>query len=357
MSQPGPEGWILPLTSFRFSLVQNIKRDPFEQAVGSQQKTAMSLGGALGPPATAFQYDWNMLPIGQQLWLKESRWEVIPKNSRRAPESYNLSQLIEAEGLRSAHANHPIRLVLGTGRRHRPLPVDDPKMGRSLFFSSLLRSRSASSAGCARPPVSSHVFLTDRLPVSEATMKAEMLPHSCIDHRGFTLNMGGAANAIRAAPVNHLRPCNRRRRRAARCPRGMMVRRSRRSSTSSSDHRSWPARTLSLQKTVSLRSTRTARCGSSIRSTPSSCSASIGFRQWSWRKPSSEAEHRAVQDGAVGKPRGDRQAIGARPRGNPVATLTRDAGRAVSKPKRRHGSPPPSTPAGTGLTPTSSISR
>jgi hypothetical protein len=29
----------------------------------------MSLGGALGGPLTAFQYDWNMLPIGQQLWL------------------------------------------------------------------------------------------------------------------------------------------------------------------------------------------------------------------------------------------------------------------------------------------------
>jgi hypothetical protein len=26
-----------------------------------------SIGGALGGPVTAFQYDWNMLPIGQQL--------------------------------------------------------------------------------------------------------------------------------------------------------------------------------------------------------------------------------------------------------------------------------------------------
>ena len=31
----------------------------------------MSLGGALGAPMTAFQYDWNMLPIGQQLWLEQ----------------------------------------------------------------------------------------------------------------------------------------------------------------------------------------------------------------------------------------------------------------------------------------------
>ena len=31
----------------------------------------MSLGGALAGPVTAYQYDWNMLPIGQQLWFKE----------------------------------------------------------------------------------------------------------------------------------------------------------------------------------------------------------------------------------------------------------------------------------------------
>ena len=54
---------------FHFTLVNNIKRDPFEQSVGSQ-KTAMSLGGALGGPFTASSYDWNMLPIGQQLWMK-----------------------------------------------------------------------------------------------------------------------------------------------------------------------------------------------------------------------------------------------------------------------------------------------
>ena len=53
------------------TLVQNIKRDPFEQAVGDGQKTAVGLGGALAAPATAYLYDWNMLPIGQMLWLKE----------------------------------------------------------------------------------------------------------------------------------------------------------------------------------------------------------------------------------------------------------------------------------------------
>ena len=43
-----------------FTLVDNIKRDPFEQAVGIQRKTAMSTGGALAAPMTAFLYDWNM---------------------------------------------------------------------------------------------------------------------------------------------------------------------------------------------------------------------------------------------------------------------------------------------------------
>ena len=70
MSQPGATGWIMPLVPFHFTLVQNIRRDPFEQAVGMDPKTAMGLGGSLSGPSTAFIYDWNMLPIGQQLWQK-----------------------------------------------------------------------------------------------------------------------------------------------------------------------------------------------------------------------------------------------------------------------------------------------
>ena len=95
MSQPGPAGWIMPLTPFHFTLVQNIKRDPFEQAVGVDQKTAMGLGGALGGPVTAFLYDWNMLPIGQLLWEKElmSYKEFPPL---QAPETYNLNGILDA---------------------------------------------------------------------------------------------------------------------------------------------------------------------------------------------------------------------------------------------------------------------
>ena len=94
MSQPGADGWILPLIPFHFTLVNNIKRDPFEQAVGIDQKTAMSTGGTLGGPLTAFQYDWNMLPLGQQLWLDwfETLKEFPPMQK---PESYNLTQIMD----------------------------------------------------------------------------------------------------------------------------------------------------------------------------------------------------------------------------------------------------------------------
>jgi arylsulfatase len=94
MSQPGPVGWIMPLVPFHFTLVQNIKRDPFEQAVGIDQKTAMGFAGALAGPVTAFLYDWNMLPIGQQLWLTHlETFEKFPP--LQPPETYNLSGIME----------------------------------------------------------------------------------------------------------------------------------------------------------------------------------------------------------------------------------------------------------------------
>ncbi|HTT39775.1 MAG TPA: arylsulfatase [Burkholderiales bacterium] len=104
MSQPGAEGWILPLIPFHFTLVQNIRRDPFEQAVGMNVKSAMALGGALAAPSTAFIYDWNLLPIGQQLWLQ---WfETLQKfPPLQAPESYNLTQV--KEHLKAGTETHP----------------------------------------------------------------------------------------------------------------------------------------------------------------------------------------------------------------------------------------------------------
>jgi arylsulfatase len=83
MAQEGATGWLLPL----------IKRDPFEQAVGQSVKTATGLGGALAAPSTAYLYDWNILPIGQQLWLKElESYNTFPP--LQAPETYNLSGIL-----------------------------------------------------------------------------------------------------------------------------------------------------------------------------------------------------------------------------------------------------------------------
>jgi arylsulfatase len=103
MAQPGADGWLMPLVQYHFTLVQNIKRDPFEQAVGSAQKSALSIGGALASPSTAYIYDWNMLPIGQQLWTQHlMSFKQFPPLQPAA--AYNLDSIMkEVEG--SSHAS------------------------------------------------------------------------------------------------------------------------------------------------------------------------------------------------------------------------------------------------------------
>jgi len=104
MSQSGPGGWLMPLVSYHFTLVQNIKRDPFEQAVTLDGKTALGVGGALASPSTAYLYDWNILPIGQQLWLKElESYNTFPP--LQAAESYNLSGILAQ--VKKAHESAP----------------------------------------------------------------------------------------------------------------------------------------------------------------------------------------------------------------------------------------------------------
>ncbi len=94
MAPGGAAGWFLPLVNYHWTLVGNVKRDPFEQTVSfGDSKSAMALGGTLGSPSTAYLYDWNMLPIGQQLWMKElySYREFPPL---QAPETYNLNGIL-----------------------------------------------------------------------------------------------------------------------------------------------------------------------------------------------------------------------------------------------------------------------
>ena len=80
---------------YHWTQVVNIKRDPFETSIGEQIKTLFGQGGALAGPVTAYVYDWNMLPIGQALWLKELE-TYIDYPPMQDPASYNLEQVIAA---------------------------------------------------------------------------------------------------------------------------------------------------------------------------------------------------------------------------------------------------------------------
>lgn len=95
MAPSSATGGLTGVVTYHWTQVNNIKRDPFEQAVAEDQKTLLGYGGALAAPSTAYIYDWNLLPIGQMLWLKElETYRQFP--SLQTPASYNLDQIIEA---------------------------------------------------------------------------------------------------------------------------------------------------------------------------------------------------------------------------------------------------------------------
>jgi arylsulfatase A-like enzyme len=94
MVSDSPAGFTVGVVPYHWTQIVNIKRDPFETSIGSQIKTLMALGGAIAAPMTAYQYDWNMLPIGQLLWLKELE-TYVPFPPLQNPASYNLEQVIQ----------------------------------------------------------------------------------------------------------------------------------------------------------------------------------------------------------------------------------------------------------------------
>ena len=105
MVSDSPAGFVTGVIPYHWTQVVNIKRDPFETSIGQQTKTLMGVGGAIAAPATAYQYDWNLLPIGQALWLKELETYVnFPP--LQAPSSYNLDQVMQQvrEMKTSSHA-------------------------------------------------------------------------------------------------------------------------------------------------------------------------------------------------------------------------------------------------------------
>jgi arylsulfatase len=88
-------GGLFGATTFHWTQLTNIKRDPFEQTVGSDAKSILGYGGSIGSPGNAYIYNWNMLPIGQLLWEKELfSYKDFPP--MQAPETYNLDGILKA---------------------------------------------------------------------------------------------------------------------------------------------------------------------------------------------------------------------------------------------------------------------
>jgi arylsulfatase len=92
MAPDNATGGFMGVATYHWTQVTNLRRDPFEANV-LNDKSALAVGGALGAPSTAYIYDWNLLPIGQALWMKELQtYKQFPP--LQAPASYNLDQVI-----------------------------------------------------------------------------------------------------------------------------------------------------------------------------------------------------------------------------------------------------------------------
>jgi arylsulfatase A-like enzyme len=93
MASEAATGGLMGVHTFHWPLVNNIKRDPFEGSVGFEPKTLLGQGGALAGPVTAYIYDWNIIPIGQALWLQELE-SYGPYPALQSPASYSLAQVL-----------------------------------------------------------------------------------------------------------------------------------------------------------------------------------------------------------------------------------------------------------------------
>jgi arylsulfatase A-like enzyme len=93
MASEAATGGLMGVHTFHWPLVDNIRRDPFEGSVGFEPKTLLGQGGALAGPVTAYIYDWNIIPIGQALWLQELE-SYGPYPALQSPASYSLAQVL-----------------------------------------------------------------------------------------------------------------------------------------------------------------------------------------------------------------------------------------------------------------------
>jgi arylsulfatase A-like enzyme len=97
-------GGLLGANTYHWTQLQNIMRDPFETTIGAESKSITGYGGNLAAPSTAYLYNWNMLPIGQMLWLKELE-SYVAFPPMQDPASYNLTQVIDQ--IRKQGHRHP----------------------------------------------------------------------------------------------------------------------------------------------------------------------------------------------------------------------------------------------------------
>ena len=81
-------------TTYAWTQVNNIARDPFETSCGEAAKSMMGIGGSLAAPSTAYIYDWNTLPIGQLMWEKELM-SYVDFPPLQVAASYNLSVILQ----------------------------------------------------------------------------------------------------------------------------------------------------------------------------------------------------------------------------------------------------------------------
>ena len=114
-----PGAALLGAETFHWTQVDNIKRDPFEMATGVEQGTLLGQGGALAGPVTAYIYDWNLLPLGQLLWLKElETFQAFPP--LQDPASYNLESGIRTAQEQRERSPEPVTCaILKTASQRR----------------------------------------------------------------------------------------------------------------------------------------------------------------------------------------------------------------------------------------------
>ena len=189
---------------------------------------------------TAFQYDWNMLPIGQQLWLKHLE-SYITYPPLQAAASYNLTQVIEQ--VKKAQSQSRERVANARSRAEREARKREALSPRLSSVSKISMPRN------------------DNPLASRSTLVCLILLVASCSHGANTLySVRGLSSLCRW--------------RSTRCPRGTMARRRQ----AIIDFRARQPRSRAIRNSCRRRnasppSTRTARRGSRTRCTPRCCSA------------------------------------------------------------------------------------